>query len=266
MNEEMIERMAEQVKPGQVYAIIPARGGSKGVPNKNIRCLRGYPLIAYSIAAARLCPEIDRTIVTTDSEQYAQIARRYGAETPFLRPAEFASDRSTDIEFMQHAIRWLSENEGSLPEYFVHLRPTYPLREVSVVSEAVRTMQRDAAATSLRSAYLLPEKPYKWFNLRDDGYFKCLFEGLTPDEANNPRQGFPNVYVPDGYVDVLRTTFIVKSGLMHGERVIGFVTPDGVDIDEMKDYEKVERYIQEHELALYRYLHENYAPMEDGNA
>ena len=120
----MDKKILEHIDKGKVFAIIPARSGSKGVKNKNIRLLNGYPMIAYTIAAAKLSENIDRVIVSTDSEQYAEIAQKYGAEVPFLRPAEISGDTSADIEFMQHAINWFYENEGKVPEYWLHLRVT----------------------------------------------------------------------------------------------------------------------------------------------
>lgn len=251
------------IKQGEVYAIVPARSGSKGVKNKNLRCLKGYPLIAYSIAAAKLTEGISRVIVSTDSPYYAEVAKYYGGEAPFLRPAEIAGDKSTDLEFMEHAITWLAENEMKLPEFFVHMRPTYPIRELDVISDAVQRMKSDETATSLRSAHLAPNTPYKWFNMREDGYYKSIKEGLTLDEANNPRQSFPDVYIPDGYVDLLRTKFIIDNHLMHGDRMIGFVVPDGVDIDAMKDVEFLEFYIQDHQVDLYDYLSENFKPLDE---
>lgn len=259
----MNENMFQAIEKDSMYAIIPARAGSKGVKNKNIRCLKGYPMLAYSIAAAKLCPAISRIIVSTDSEAYARIARYYGAETPFLRPAELAGDKAADIEFMEHAITWLFEHEQRLPEYFMHLRPTYPLREQDVVNAAVNKMSADPMATSLRSAHRSPAAPYKWFSMRDDGYYKCLFGGLTLDEANSPRQDFPNVYIPDGYVDILKTEFIIKNRLMHGDRVIGYVVPDGVDVDAMQDFQHLEHYMEDHDPAIYCYLKENYKTMGD---
>ena len=255
-------QMLQSIKQDSIYAIIPARAGSKGVKNKNIRCLRGYPLLAYSIAAAKLCPDITRIIVSTDSEKYAEIARYYGAETPFLRPAELAGDKSTDIEFMEHAICWLYENEHELPQYFMHLRPTYPLREQSVVNEAVNRIKADVTATSLRSAHPASNTPYKWFNLRDDGYYKSILDGLTLDDANNPRQAFPDVFIPDGYVDILKTSFIVENDLMHGDRMIGYVVPGGIDVDAMKDIEYLDYYMTDHDHELYRYLKENFKTLE----
>lgn len=259
----MNQNILNHIKKNEVVAIIPARAGSKGVKNKNIRCLKGYPMLAYSIAACKMCPEITRIIVSTDSEQYAEIARYYGAETPFLRPAKLAGDHSTDIEFMEHAIGWLYENEQSVPEYFVHIRPTYPLREVEVVRKAIELFRADATATSLRSAHLASNTPYKWFNLREDGYYKSIRDDLTLDEANNPRQAFPDVYIPDGYVDILRTSFIVKNDLMHGDRMIGYVVPGGVDIDAMKDLEYLEYYMTDHTSPILDYLRENYKVLDD---
>lgn len=259
----MDKEILKEIGFGLIYALIPARSGSKGVKNKNIRGINGYPLIAYSIAAAKLCPKISRIIVSTDSEYYADIAKYYGAEVPFLRPEEFATDSSPDIEFVEHAISWFARNEGIVPEYFVHLRPTYPLRKTETVSEAIVKMLENPKATSLRSAHPADFAPYKWFIKGRDGYFRCLFDGMTPDEANQARQGFPTVYIPDGYVDVLRTSFIVENDLLHGEKVSAFEVPSGTDVDTPHEMHEIERYMSAHDHELYRYLRENYKTMED---
>ena len=113
------------LKLEKIYAIIPARGGSKGVPRKNIRLVGGHPLIAYSIVAARQCRRIDRVIVSTDSPEIADIARAYGAEAPFLRPPELAQDASGDIDFIRHALDWFQQHDHAEPEMLVHLRPDH---------------------------------------------------------------------------------------------------------------------------------------------
>lgn len=254
----MDKKILGQIQYGQTYAVIPARSGSKGVKNKNIRCLNGHPLMAYSIAAAKLCPSVSRILVSTDSVQYTDIARHYGAEAPFLRPKELAEDQSTDIEFMEHLIGWLSENEKAVPEFFVHLRPTHPLRDTHFITRAIEKMQRDGTATSLRSAYVAANTPYKWFQMGEEQYFESIVKGQTLDEANNPRQAYPDVYVPDGYVDILRTSFIVESGLLHGDRMIGYVVPCGIDIDAGNDLEYLEYYLKTHRHDLAAYLDENY--------
>jgi len=114
----------------EVLALIPARGGSKSIPRKNIKPLAGFPLIAYSIAAGIAAETVTRVIVSTEDEQIAKIAKSYGAEVPFLRPAEFALDNTPDLPVFEHALKWLQENEQYEPNIIVQLRPTSPFRRV----------------------------------------------------------------------------------------------------------------------------------------
>ena len=251
------------IKKGEMYAIIPARAGSKGVKNKNIRCVRGYPLLAYAIAAAKCCKYVSRILVSTDSEEYARIARYYGAEAPFLRPAELAADNSPDIGFMEHVIGWLAENEGKLPEYFMHLRPTSPLREKEVVDGAAERILADPQATSLRSAHKQVFPPYKMFVVQPDGYYRSFIKGMTIDEANNPRQDFDEVVTPDGYVDILRTEFIQKNHLMHGDHVLSYIIPRAVDVDAKEDLDYVEFTLERQEAGLLQYLRANYKELAE---
>lgn len=219
-----------------VVAIIPARSGSKGVPGKNILPLLGHPLIAYSIVAALQSNVISRTIVTTDSEEVAEISRKYGAEVPFLRPAEFATDASTDRDFLVHAMEWLKVNEGIKPEYFVHLRPTTPFRDFTVIDEAIRLIMNTPDATSLRSAHVALKTPYKWFEMDEQGYFHGIrHDDLRSEYYNLPRQGFPPVYDPNGYVDVVRASQVLGSNSVHGPRILGFVTPFSHEVDTLDD-------------------------------
>lgn len=245
----------------KIYGIIPARGGSKGVPSKNIRLLGGYPLIAYSIAAGKLCSKIDRVLISTDSEQIAEISRRFGAEVPFMRPAEFAQDRSPDRDFVVHAIGWFEQNEKTAPDYLVHLRPTTPLREPILMDNAIESMVKNTKATSLRSAHPCSESPFKWFLLKEDGF--CT--GINTDDMdllNQPRQMFPTVYIPDGYVDVLKTQFIKESNTIHGKHVLGFVSPFCREVDSLEDFEALEFQIKKHGSPLLDFLKKNFSPME----
>ena len=132
-----------------IVAIIPARSGSKSLQDKNIALLSGHPLIAYSITAAKCSALIKRVIVSTDSERYASIAVQYGAEVPFLRPAEFSTDNSTDRDFLVHAMSWLEQNKQIRPEYWVHLRPTTPLRDPKIIDNAKKHDIRLALETDL---------------------------------------------------------------------------------------------------------------------
>ena len=237
-----------------IYAIIPARGGSKGVPGKNIRLLGGHPLVAWSIAAAKLCPRISRTIVSTDVPTIADIARRYGAEVPFLRPAKLAGDQSPDRDFVLHALDWFHNNEGIEPAYLLHLRPTTPLRDPVKLVEAIDLIKSKPNATALRSAHSLAESPHKMFQVQD-GYLTGFFpDDPRPEYFNLPRQTFPTAYQPNGYVDILRTDFIRSGSSLHGERMLAYVTPFAVEIDVLEDMDHLEFALKRSQSSLQPYL------------
>src|SRR5688500_475073 len=143
----------------EILALIPARGGSKGIPRKNIRSFAGYPLIAWSIAAAKQAACVTRSIVSTDDEEIAAVAREYGAETPFLRPAEFDQDNTTDLPVFEHAIQWLEENAGYKPEIVVQLRPTSPVRPRDCVDRAVNILLQHADADCVRGVVPAGQNP-----------------------------------------------------------------------------------------------------------
>ncbi len=220
------------------WAIIPARGGSKSVPKKNIKDFYGYPLLAFSIAAAKLSDRITRVIVSTDSQEIADIAEEYGAEIPFLRPEAISRDDSTDLEFMQHAIQYFIKEEGLCAEYMVHLRPTTPLREPRIVDTAIDMISEKEGVTSLRSGHRCIHPPYKWFVSGENGLWNPLMASSC-DEANNPRQAFPKVYIPNGYVDVIKSEYVLCKGALHGDRLLGFETEEVIDIDTASDMEKL---------------------------
>lgn len=241
-----------------IMAIIPARGGSKGVPGKNITFLGGYPLIAYSVIAAKMSKNISRVIVSTDSKEIASVAEKYGAEVPFFRPAELAGDKSQDIEFVLHAINWFKQHEEKAPDYLVHLRPTTPLRDPVVIDQAITEIISNSNATSLRSGHPAAESPFKWFLRNDKGYFTGILPEYSNEKINAPRQSFLDVYIPDGYIDVLKTSFITASGQMYGNNMIGFVSPVCVEVDSVKDFEFLEFELQNNNNPVLEYLKTNF--------
>ncbi|HEX9892352.1 MAG TPA: acylneuraminate cytidylyltransferase family protein, partial [Gemmatimonadales bacterium] len=135
----------------RVLAIVPARAGSKSIPRKNIQLFAGHPLLAYSIAAGLQARQVARVLVSTDDEEIAERARDYGAEVPFLRPAQFAQDGTPDLPVFQHALGWLSEHEGYRPEIVVQLRPTSPVRPPDCVDRAVELLTAAPEADSVRA-------------------------------------------------------------------------------------------------------------------
>jgi len=241
-----------------VIAIIPCRSGSKGVPGKNINLLSGFPLIAYSIAAAKMLPEISRIIVSTDSPQYAEIAKNYGAEVPFFRPEDISGDKSSDLDFMLHAMKWFEANENETPEYWMHLRPTTPLRDPKVMKDAITLMLKSTEATSLRSGHLAPESPFKWLMKGEQNYFVGLREDLTPETVNLPRQSFPPVYIPDGYVDIVRRSCVISSNSLHGNKMLVFESPNCSEIDTQDDFNYIEYQLEKESSPVYQFLKDNY--------
>ncbi len=227
-----------------IITVIPARSGSKGVPDKNIKELDGKPLIAYSISAAIKSKLINRVIVSTDSEKYASISKDYGAEVPFIRPNEYSGDDSTDYDFVKHLLDWFANNEGDTPDYIIHLRPTTPLRDPSILDNAIEKFINNGEATSLRSAHEMSETAYKQFELEGE-YFKTICTGsFNLDDANNSRQSFPKTYSPNGYIDILKTSHILENNLLHGNQVMSYLTDFTIEVDTLDDFEFLEWHIQ----------------------
>lgn len=249
----------------QTIAIIPARGGSKSIPHKNIRPLAGHPLIAYSIAAARAAESIERVIVSTDDPQIAEVSRRYGAEVPFTRPAEFAQDNTPDLPVFEHALQWLHEHENYQPEIVVQLRPTSPLRRVQHIDACVYRLIENPQADSVRTVVIPFQNPFKMWRIGPDGLLHPLLAaeqvhpllgshpvaGLPLHEPYNlPRQVLPDVYWQTGYVDALWAETILEKASMTGERILPLVmdASEWVDIDSPDDWRRAERLLESGEI------------------
>jgi len=199
-----------------IKTIIGARGGSKGIENKNIIDLGGFPLIAYSIVAS-IRAGLD-TYVSTDSKEIAVIAEEYGAKV-IVRPENLATDTSQDIDFIKHALKYIKA------DYLVHLRPTTPFRDPIMIKTAVDEML-DSKATSMRSAHRVVESPYKFFKIKK-GFFQPLLGSF--ETSNLPRQLFEPAYHPNGYIDILDVGSIGKT--IHGEKILPFLTNEVIEID-----------------------------------
>ncbi len=220
----------------KVFALIPARSGSKGVADKNIRELGGHTLLEWSIKACLKCKFINSVYVSTDSEHYRELAIDYGAKVPFLRPSEISGDFSTDYEMITHAIDWFKNNIEE-PNFITHIRPTTPLRDPKLIDLAIKTFLDNSNATSLRSVHLMSESSYKTFELSNEGNLISVFSSENNiDSSNKPRQLFPDTYVANGYVDVLSTNYIRKYKSIHGDNVMPFLTPNVQEIDTEDDF------------------------------
>lgn len=235
----------------EVLALIPARGGSKSIPRKNIRPLAGHPLIAYSIAAGLSARSVTRLIVSTDDAEIAAISRRYGAETPFLRPAEFSQDQTPDLPVFQHALGWLAENEGYHPEIVVQLRPTSPLRRVWHIDQAVADLLQRPDADAIRTVCIPFQNPYKMWRIGADGLMRPLLETEFPEAYNMPRQVLPEVYWQTGYVDVAWSRTILEKNSMTGDRILPLIIDpaEWIDIDSPDDWRRAERLLESGEIS-----------------
>jgi len=228
----------------ETLAIIPARGGSKGIPRKNIRSFAGYPLIAWSIAAAKQSKAVTRIIVSTDDEEIAEAARQWGAETPFLRPPELAQDNTTDLPVFEHALKWLEEVEGYHPDVVVQLRPTSPIRPKNMVDDAVRILLEHADADCVRGVVPAGQNPFKmWrFNGADKPLNPLLQVDGIAEPYNAPRQILPPAYWQTGHIDVIRVETISKKKSLTGDIIYPLIIDPKytVDIDTLPDWAKYE--------------------------
>lgn len=229
----------------RVLALIPARGGSKGVPGKNIRLLAGMPLIAHSIRAAQQSKYVDRVIVSTDDEKIAEVARSYGAEVPFLRPKELAQDLTPDYPVFEHCLQWLEGTEEYRPDVVVHLRPTGPLRTPRQIDESIELLAKYPDADSVRSVHEPDKTPHKMW--KPDGEYMVPFLRDTgiPEHYNTPRQLLPKVYATNANIGVVRYETLTKKRSVIGDKVLPYlVTEPQVDIDSETDFDLCEFYME----------------------
>jgi N-acylneuraminate cytidylyltransferase len=237
-----------------ILALIPARGGSKGIPRKNIKNFAGFPLIAWSIAAAKGSQFVTRVIVSTDDPEIAAVAREYGAETPFLRPAEFAQDQTTDLPVFEHALRWLKDNEGYEPDIVIQLRPTSPIRPQDCVDGAVKLLLAHAEADCVRGVVPAGQNPFKmWrFNGADQPLTPLLTVDGMAEPYNAPRQSLPPVYWQTGHIDAIRTSTILQKHSLTGDVIYPLVIDAKftVDIDTPPDWAKYEALVHQGGLAM----------------
>jgi CMP-N-acetylneuraminic acid synthetase len=237
----------------EVLAVIPARGGSKGIPRKNIRPFAGYPLIAFSIAAAIQAESVIRVIVSTDDQEIADVSRAFGAETPFLRPVELAADRTTDLPVFQHALHWLAEHENYLPEIVLHLHATSPVRPRGFVDQAVQLLRAHPEVECVRSVVSPGQNPYKMWRIDPQtGRMLPLLTvpGIT-EPYNTPRQLLPAVYLQTGHVNAIRPAAIWQ-GSMTGTAILPLIIDASyeVDMDTLADWERGEWVVTTKKLDL----------------
>jgi len=229
----------------KILCLIPARSGSKGVPDKNIKIMVDKPLMAWSIEQAKETEYYKkgdmRIVVSTDSKKYKDIARKWGAEVPFLRPNDLSQDNSTDIMFVKHALIWLDENEKYKPDYILHLRPTQPCREKGLIDNCLNKFI-GSEFDSLRTVIPTMKTPYKMYT-KNKNELIPLFSNLNGllEPFNMGRQYLPKTYIHNGYVDIIKSDLLKTNKLSGKILAYEMRESDNIDIDTIKDWQNAER-------------------------
>jgi len=223
----------------KILCIIPARSGSKSLPHKNIKIYNDKPLRSHSILHAQKSKYNMRIIVSTDSKEYQQIANKYGAETPFLRPPEISLDNSLDIDFIKHTIKWLKIHENYNPDIILQLRPTSPTRKVDDIDKALDLfIENIDNYDSLRSVIEFDKYPYKMYNI-ENNILIPLFNSVNSitEPYNSLRQLLPKCYLHNGYIDIFKTN-IIENNTISGKKILPFVMDynNNIDIDTENDW------------------------------
>lgn len=233
-------------------ALIPARSGSKRVPDKNIRPLAGHPLIAYSIAAALDSGVFAAVVVSTDSERYAAIARHYGAEVPFMRPAEIAGDTSPDIEWVEYTLRRLAEG-GRRYDCFSILRPTSPFRRPETIRRAWAQFLAEPGVDSLRAVEKCSQHPGKMWVVRGRRMLPLLPIGPAEQPWHSSQYpALPEVYVQNASLEIAWTRVVFEGRTIAGHTVMPFFTQghEGFDVNRPYDWELAERLVASKQAEL----------------
>ena len=225
-----------------ILAVIPARGNSKSIKNKNIKLLFGKPLIYYSINIAKQSKLINRVIVSSESKKIINIAKKYGAEAPFIRPKKFSKDNSRDLGVFLHCLKWLKKNENYIPDLIVHLRPTYPIRSVNVVNKAIKFALKNRNYDSIRSVCEPFQNPYKMWYLNNNNLLTPILGSFKRELYNFPRQKLKKTYWQNTYLDIIKYNTIKNKKSMTGKKIIPFIlSPNSIfDIDDKFSFKIVE--------------------------
>lgn len=223
----------------KIIAIIPARGGSKGIKNKNLKLFNNKPLVVHSIEHALASKLIDRVLVSTDSEEIKKISLKAGAEVPFLRPKELSEDHVLDWPVFEHALSYLKKEENYSPDIVVHLRPTSPYRKTEWIDDAIQLLIEHPEADSVRSVSEPEKHPYRMFTIDSNGLLDPIMKHEHPEPYVLRRQDLPKIYFYNCVVDITKphTLFVKKS--MTGEKIFPYImNPEEVmDIDTPADLE-----------------------------
>lgn len=217
----------------KIISLIPARGGSKGIKNKNLTEIAGKSLVGHSITHSLASKLIQRTFLSSDSEAIIQEGLKYGAEVPFVRPAELAEDHVLDIPVFEHLLAFLKEKENYIPDIIVHLRPTAPYRNPAWIDAAIQLLIDHPTADSVRSVSAPSQHPYRVFSLNSEGFLDPIMKHEHEQPYLLRRQDLPDMYFYNCVIDVTRNSTITEQHSMTGKKIYPYIMDpnDVIDID-----------------------------------
>jgi len=226
--------MEKKNSSDNIWAIIPARSGSKSIKNKNLQKINNHSLVARAVLVAKKCKIIDRVFLSTDSLKIKKEGIKYNAEVPFLRSKKNSSDTSTDYDVVKEFLLKISKIEKNIPKYILYLRPTTPIRSNKILEKAIKKIKRLNNYDSLISVHKMAEPVHKKFFIKNKK-LKSIFSKMSLDKSNEPRQNFPNSYTANGYLDIIKSENILKYKKYLNKKCFPFLVPETVDIDSKFD-------------------------------
>ena len=229
----------------EFWAFIPARSGSKSIKNKNLKKLNNRPLLAYSIISAKKSSHIKKIIFSSDSELYAKVASKYGKFFFHKRKKKISKDNSNDLDIFKDFIKDFNSKNILLPKYFIHLRPTTPIRSNKTINEAVKYFKKHSKRySSLRSVSEMSETSYKSYRIVNKKLCAITKRDFDLDKYNKPKHNYAKTYEANGIIDIYKTENILKNTLL-GNKVLPFKTKEfNSDIDNINDFLLVESFIK----------------------
>ena len=240
------------IQSPSAVALVPARSGSKRVPLKNIRPLGPHPLLAYTIAAARESGVFESVLVSTDSKQIAEIALHYGAEVPFLRPPSISADTSPDIDFVEHALNWLRDNDRH-PQCFSILRPTSPFRKAATIRRAWSEFLSDEGVDSIRAVEKVRQHPAKMWAVRGQRLLPLIPFG--PEEQpwhSSQYPSLPELFVQNASLEIAWSRVVFNGRTISGHSMRPFFTQgdEGLDVNDSYDWMLAEQMLEKEDATL----------------
>jgi CMP-N-acetylneuraminic acid synthetase len=244
-----------KIKKNLVWSLIPAKGYSKRIKKKNLKRINNISLVCYSVIFSKMNKAINKTFVSTDSEEIRNLTRKYKAHVPFLRPKKMSKYQSQDYEYVHHFLDYIKKNEKFLPEYILQLRPTTPFRSISLINKAIVKIKKFKNSDSLRSTHIASHPPEKQFRVNKNFYTDINSKKITNDNFNKPSHFFKTTYEPNGYIDILKTKFLLKNkNKIYGKNILSFVTPKTIDIDTKEDFEFAKNYRSSEKKIIIKWL------------